>query len=49
MNTQNFVGIDVSKSTLDMAVVGSDPTIATVSNDARGHEKLVSQLTQSFP
>ncbi len=49
MNTQNFVGIDVSKSTLDMAVVGSDPTIATVSNDARGHEKLVSQLTSLSP
>ena len=30
-------------------VVGSDPTIATVSNDARGHEKLVSQLTRLSP
>ena len=49
MNTQNFVGIDVSKSALDVAVVGSDQTIATVSNDARGHEKLVSQLTRLSP
>ena len=49
MNTQNFVGIDVSKSALDVAVVGSDPTIATVSNDAGGHEKLVSQLTRLSP
>ncbi len=37
MNTPNVVGIDVSKSTLDMAVVGSDQTIGTVSNDAGGH------------
>ena len=49
MNTQNFVGIDVSKSTLDVGVVGSDQTIATVSNDARGHDKLVSQLTRLSP
>ncbi len=49
MNTPNFVGIDVSKSTLDVAVVGSDPTIATVSNDAGGHKKLVSQLTSLSP
>ncbi len=49
MNTPNFVGIDVSKSTLDVGVVGSDQTIATVSNDARGHDKLVSQLTRLSP
>ena len=49
MNTQNFVGIDVSKSALDVAVVGSDQTIATVSNDARGHENTGVPTDTSFP
>ncbi len=30
-------------------IVRSDQTIATVSNDAGGHEKLVSQLTRLSP
>lgn len=43
MNFDSFVGIDVAKAKLDLAITGQT-VVQNVSNDSQGHQKLLAQL-----